>query len=82
MNLAKFLAYSAIGTATWAGILAWLGSLLGDRYEQIENYIGPVTYMVLGGISIWFIAGVVKRKSEKAKKYDDNLTEKEKQQAY
>jgi membrane protein DedA with SNARE-associated domain len=67
MNLAKFLAYSAIGTATWAAILAWLGSLLGDRYEQIEKYIGPVTYVVLGVMLIWFITGVVKRKAEKAK---------------
>ena len=67
MNLLKFLAYSAIGTATWAAILAWLGSLLGDRYEQIEKYIGPVTYVVLGAMLIWFVTGVVKRKREKAK---------------
>ena len=66
MNLGKFLAYSAIGTTAWAGLLAWLGSLLGDRYEQIEKYISPVSYVVLGGILAVFVFNVIQRKREKA----------------
>jgi Uncharacterized membrane-associated protein len=65
MPLGKFLAYSAVGTAAWAGALAYLGSLLGDNYEQVSRYVGPVTYVVLGGMLIWFVANVIKRRHEK-----------------
>lgn len=65
MNMPKFLVYSAIGTATWAGLLAWLGSLLGDRYELVEKYMGPVTYTVLGAIALWFVIGIYRRRQER-----------------
>ena len=66
MPLPKFLGYSAIGTTLWAGLLAWLGSLLGDRYEQIEKYINPVSYVVFGAMAIYFVINVIKRRREKA----------------
>lgn len=66
MSLPKFLGYSAIGTAAWAGLLAWLGSLLGDRYEQVEKFVNPVSYVVLGAIVLTLIVRVVKRRREKA----------------
>lgn len=67
MPLPKFLAYSAIGTTAWAGLLGWLGSLLGDRYEQVEKFVGPVSYVVLGGIAAFLVFRVIKRKREKAR---------------
>ncbi|MBC8142708.1 MAG: DedA family protein [Armatimonadetes bacterium] len=66
MPLPKFLAYSAIGTTVWAAVLGYLGSLLGDRYEQVEKFVGPVSYVVLGGMVLFFVIRVVKRKREKA----------------
>jgi len=68
MNLGRFLLYSAIGTTAWAGLLAWLGSLLGNNYEQVSKYIGPATYVVLGGMLLYFVYSVIKRKREKANK--------------
>ena len=65
MPLPKFLMYSAIGTTAWAGLLAYLGSLLGNNYEVVERYVGPVTYVVLGGMLVWFVARVIKRRREK-----------------
>lgn len=62
MNLPRFLLYSAIGTATWAGILAYLGNLLGERYENIGRFIGPATYFILGGIAVGMIVAIVRRK--------------------
>lgn len=62
MNLPKFLLYSAIGMGAWAGILAYLGHLLGKNYERVEHYMGPVTYVVLGVIVVSAIVWVVKRK--------------------
>jgi membrane protein DedA with SNARE-associated domain len=62
MNLAKFLLYSLIGTAAWTALLAYLGSLLGKNYESVSRYIGPATYVVLGGIALYIIVSVIKRK--------------------
>lgn len=62
MNLAKFLAYSAIGTVIWTGALLYLGTKLGERYEQVGKYIGPASYVILGGIALFFVFNVIKRK--------------------
>jgi membrane protein DedA with SNARE-associated domain len=68
MPLPKFLAYSAVGTSVWAGLLAFLGYQLGERYELVEKYLGPVTYVVLGGIGLYLAYSIYKRKkSDKGK---------------
>jgi membrane protein DedA with SNARE-associated domain len=66
MNLPKFLLYSAIGMGVWAGVLAYLGHLLGKNYEKVEHYMGPVTYVVLGIIVIGAIVWVIRRKRRRA----------------
>ncbi|HYO09962.1 MAG TPA: DedA family protein [Tepidisphaeraceae bacterium] len=66
MNLPKFLLYSAIGMGAWAGVLAYLGHLLGKNYEKVEHFVGPVTYVVIGGIAAWLVAWVVIRKRRQA----------------
>jgi membrane protein DedA with SNARE-associated domain len=62
MPLAPFLAYTAVGTAVWAGALAWLGRALGQNYGRVQQYLGPVTYVVLGGLAVAFALRVVKLK--------------------
>ncbi len=59
MNIATFLLYTAIGSSIWTAALAFLGSLLGEQYEKVDAYLGPISYVVLGllvisgGIWIW-----------------------------
>jgi membrane protein DedA with SNARE-associated domain len=65
MSLPKFLLYSAIGMGVWAGVLAYLGHLLGNNYEKVERFMGPVTYVVLGVIIVGAIVFVVRRKRAK-----------------
>ncbi len=48
MNVLQFLLYTALGAGIWTGILAYLGSLLGENYERVNTYLGPATYIVLG----------------------------------
>lgn len=62
MNLPKFLLYSLIGTGLWTALLAYLGSLLGKNYEVVSRYIGPVSYVVLGGICLYIVVSVIRRK--------------------
>jgi membrane protein DedA with SNARE-associated domain len=60
MPLLPFLLYTTVGTALWAGLLAYAGSLLGQNYRRVEHWVGPVTYVVLGGIVIAFVIRVVR----------------------
>lgn len=62
MNLAQFLLYSLIGTALWTALLAYGGSLLGRNYDVVSRYVGPVTYVVLGGIGLHIVFSVIRRK--------------------
>ena len=67
MNLAQFLLWTAAGTAIWAGLLGWAGSALGERYERIGTWLGPVTWIVLGGLAVWYVVYVWRRKRRKAR---------------
>ena len=60
MPLVPFLVYTTVGTAVWTAALAWLGTILGQNYARVERYLGPVTYLVIGGIVIAFIVRAVK----------------------
>jgi membrane protein DedA with SNARE-associated domain len=62
MSLPKFLLYSFIGMGVWAGILAYAGHLLGQNYERVEKYVGPVSYVVFGVLIVALIVWVVHRK--------------------
>lgn len=50
--LVTFTVYSAAGILVWSTLLAWLGSLLGNNYERVAEFLGPV------GAWIWVILGV------------------------
>ncbi|PYE48698.1 DedA family protein [Deinococcus yavapaiensis] len=67
MPLGKFLIYTSLGTATWSTLLATAGFLLGDNYEQVERWVGPVGTIVLGAVAIWFVVWIVRRKRAKGK---------------
>ena len=66
MNLPLFLLYTALGSGLWAGILAWLGSLLGNNYQKVEKFLGPATYVVLGIVVAIYIWRVVKQHKEES----------------
>lgn len=65
MNMGVFLLYTALGTGLWTGLLAYLGRLLGENYEQVNTYLGPVAYIVLGIIVLAGITWLIKRKKRK-----------------
>lgn len=65
MNLPLFLLLSAVGTGIWAGVLAYLGYVLGQNYDRVDSYLGPVTYVVLGALLAWYVVRVVRCWREK-----------------
>ena len=56
MPFGRFLILSAIGCLISSGLLAWLGSLLGDHYKAVEHYAGPVsTGIVAAAFLLWLV---------------------------
>jgi membrane protein DedA with SNARE-associated domain len=50
MPLISFLCYTAVGAGFWTCILTYAGYLLGEKFEQVEKYLNPVSYCVLFAI--------------------------------
>jgi membrane protein DedA with SNARE-associated domain len=59
MSLGQFLLYSGIGSLAWAGLLTAAGFLLENKYQQVANYVDPVSKAVLGAMLAWYLYRVI-----------------------
>jgi membrane protein DedA with SNARE-associated domain len=50
MPIASFTLYSTLGTLIWTLALTAAGFLLGDNYAMIEQYLAPISKIVLFGL--------------------------------
>ncbi len=64
MEIAPFLIYSSIGTTLWIIILTALGYFLGNNYSLVDDYLGPVSKIVLIGLVGVFVVWVLNRKKQ------------------
>lgn len=64
MPMPKFLIYSAIGSALWATALASAGYVLGENYDRVEQYISPISKIVLAAVVVAAVAWFLKRRRE------------------
>lgn len=55
MNLLSFLLWSAAGTAFWTIVLTTAGYLLRSNFEKVEDYLNPVSYVIIGGLVALYI---------------------------
>lgn len=59
MNLATFLLWTTLGTSIWTSALTTLGYVLGRNYEQVSEYLGPVstaiTVLLIAAAIIWVV---------------------------
>lgn len=62
MPMPAFLFYTALGAAIWTAALAYVGYYLGANFEQVGEYLNPVSWVVLGVIVALYIYRVVRRK--------------------
>lgn len=65
MSVGRFLLYTSLGTAAWAGALAGAGYALGDQYERVSHWLNPVTNVVLAVIAVWYVYRVMTYRTEK-----------------
>lgn len=67
MRLGQFLIYSTLGTLGWTLLLTGAGYLLGENYELVDQYLAPVSKIVLGIILVVAIVWVVRHRRQKAR---------------
>lgn len=59
MNFWKFTIYTFIGCIPWNWALTWAGFKLGENWANVEPYIKPFSYGILGVLILlvlWFVA--------------------------
>jgi len=59
MPLIPFTLYSTLGTTIWVTFLTFLGYKLGDNYELVDEYLGPISKIVLAIIVVFFVLWIV-----------------------
>jgi membrane protein DedA with SNARE-associated domain len=55
----RFFILSLIGALISSSLLAWLGSLLGSHYKQIEHYTGPVSAGIVAAAFLLWLTRLV-----------------------
>jgi membrane protein DedA with SNARE-associated domain len=65
MALIPFILYSTIGTTLWVGCLTFAGYKLGENYTLIDEYLDPVSKIVLASLIILFVIWVVWKQSRR-----------------
>ncbi len=56
-----FLIWSLAGTAIWSGLLILAGRWLGASFEDVGTYLGPVSWIVVGGLLLVWLYRVISR---------------------
>lgn len=62
MPLYSFLTYSTLGMLIWTTFLALAGYVLASNFTQVEKYLDPFTYVVLGTLLVLYIYRVITNK--------------------
>jgi membrane protein DedA with SNARE-associated domain len=60
MPLPAFLVLTTAGSALWTGMLAIAGWLLQSQYARVENWVNPVSTVVIVGIVLVYVARLVR----------------------
>lgn len=58
MPLPAFLLYTALGSAVWNAVLIGAGWILGDNWEEVEQYVGYLQYLVILVVlvlAVWWV---------------------------
>jgi len=61
MPLVRFVTLTTIGSGVWNAAFIALGWVLGENWNQVEGWLGPVSYVVIGLVVIGLVVLVVRR---------------------
>lgn len=66
MPLLPYMVYSAIGTVLWTGALAVAGYLLENQFDRVQEYIAPISKIVLVSLVAIAVIWVVRRRQRRS----------------
>jgi membrane protein DedA with SNARE-associated domain len=55
MRLSTFFFWSTLGTAGWTAALGLFGYIMGKRFQEIDIYVGPLAFIVMGAIAVAYV---------------------------
>ncbi len=61
MPIGRFALLTAIGSGLWNALFVGLGWYLGENWSAVEQWIGPVSYVVLGLVAVGVVVLVVRK---------------------
>lgn len=61
MSLARFSLFTAIGSGIWNAAFITAGWVLGDRYDQVERYVGPVSKATVALLAVAAVVLVLRK---------------------
>ena len=62
MALPRFLLFTTLGSLAWVGALAAAGYALGQDYERVGRYLGPVSNGIVALVVVVYVVRVVRWK--------------------
>lgn len=62
MPLLPFLICTAVGSGIWAALLAYIGYFLGRNFQQVEQYMNPVVWGMLGIAAAAYVIRIIRHK--------------------
>jgi len=66
MPVLRFVMLTMIGSGVWNGAFVALGWVLGENWDTVEQWLGPVSYVVIGLLVIGLIVLAVRRSRSRA----------------
>lgn len=61
MSLVRFSLFTAIGSGIWNAAFITAGWVLGDRYDQVERYVGPVSKATVALLAVAAVVLVLRK---------------------
>jgi membrane protein DedA with SNARE-associated domain len=66
MRLWTFFIWSTLGTAGWTATLGLFGYIMGKRFQEIDTYVGPLAFIVMGAIAVAYVWRLVRWRPNEA----------------
>jgi membrane protein DedA with SNARE-associated domain len=61
MPITRFVLLTALGSGVWNAAFLGLGWLLGENWAQVQSWLGPVSYVVIGLLVAGLVVLAVRR---------------------
>jgi membrane protein DedA with SNARE-associated domain len=72
MPLPSFLAWTALGSGIWTGLLAAAGYVLQSQYRLVADYLNPVSTIVVVLMVAWYLYRVVTFRADRPEAFPED----------